>query len=331
VLEHGGRLRAAASRYRLPLRRWLDLSTGINPDPWPAPAIPTSAWTRLPEEEDGLTDIAQAYYASPSLLPVAGSQAAIQALPGLRGQSKVGVLAPTYAEHAWRWRQAGHEVHEILPSDCAEVSASVDVLLLANPNNPTGHRFRRDELLRWHAQLATRGGWLIVDEAFADPDPNDSLAAECHRDGLIVLRSLGKFFGLPGARVGFVLAASSLLQSLQERLGPWPIPGPSRIVARAALADRVWQAATREHLSKQSIRLEQLLSRNGLAPTGGCELFQWVATPHARRLHEALARRAILTRVFDDPPSLRFGLPGADTDWRRLDQTLHELQAGHSE
>jgi cobalamin biosynthetic protein CobC len=61
MLEHGGRLREAARRYGIPLDAWLDLSTGINPGPWPVPAIPVSAWARLPEDDDGLIDAARAY------------------------------------------------------------------------------------------------------------------------------------------------------------------------------------------------------------------------------------------------------------------------------
>jgi len=58
-----------------------------------------------------LNAAAKAFYRAPQLLPVAGSQAAIQALPRLRARSRVVVAAPSYAEHAYRWTQAGHAVH----------------------------------------------------------------------------------------------------------------------------------------------------------------------------------------------------------------------------
>ena len=321
-LPHGGRLREAARRYGIPLDAWLDLSTGINPHAYPVPAIPVSAWARLPEDNDGLIDAARAYYEAPHVLPVAGSQAAIQALPPLRTPCRVGIITPGYAEHANAWRRAGHEVAAVPVAGLAEAARQVDVLVVINPNKPTGDRFPPDTLLDWHARLTTRAGWLVVDEAFMDPTPADSLARYSASPGLIVLRSLGKFFGLAGARVGFVLAEAALLRGLTEALGPWPLAGPSRAVASDALADTVWQGAMRRELPETSTRLAQLLTAHGLVPTGGCGLFQWVVTREVNALHESLARKGILTRLFHDPPSLRFGLPGTEQGWMRLEGAL---------
>jgi cobalamin biosynthetic protein CobC len=320
--HHGGRLRAAAARYGIPLTQWLDLSTGINPHPWPVPALAAHAWTRLPEPDDDLVDAARAYYGAAHVLPVAGSQAAIQALPALRHAQRVGVLAPAYAEHARAWHRHGHRVTPLDVHAIDQQVNNVDVLVLLNPNNPTGARFARDDLLGWHQRLAMRGGWLVVDEAFADTRPEHSLAAYTGRTGLVVLRSLGKFFGLAGARVGFVLAAPDLLRALDQHLGPWTVAGPARAVACAALTDHAWQATTRIRLAHAATRLARLLERHGLAPAGGTELFQWLRTPAAAPLHAYLAHRGILTRLFDDPPSLRLGLPGDDCEWQRLDTTL---------
>lgn len=320
--EHGGRLRQAAGRYGIPIAHWLDLSTGINPRGWPVPAPPRVAWARLPEEEDGLEAAARSYYGAQGLLAVAGSQAAIQALPRLRDRSRVGVLDPGYFEHAQTWWRAGHQVMPVTAERLDEAVPASDVLVLIHPNNPTGARFPLDRLLAWQARLAARGGWLVVDEAFMDMTPEASLAPFCPRSGLIVLRSLGKFFGLAGARVGFVLAPPRLLEKLDDLLGPWAVSAPARWVAARALADRDWQQGNRRCLAAAGERLGVLLARYGLAPDGGCGLFQWVRTPDAARLQDRLARRGILTRLFAEPPSLRFGLPGAEADWERLDATL---------
>jgi len=325
MLEHGGRLQRAAREFDIALADWLDLSTGVSPFGWPVPPVPASAWQRLPEDDDGLIEAALAYCGAPSLLPVAGSQAAIQALPWLRGHSRVGVLAPGYAEHAQAWQRAGHEVERRPAADLLADADGFDVIVLIHPNNPGGDRFERDALLALHAALAARGGWLVVDEAFIDVTPQYSLCAFSDREGLIVLRSVGKFFGLAGARAGFVCAAPGLLEALRERLGPWTLSGPARHVLRLALADRSWHAETRARLPVQSARLATLLARHGLPPSGGCALFQWCRHDEAATLHRRLAEQGILVRLFDTPASLRFGLPPDDAAFDRLAAALASL------
>lgn len=328
MLEHGGRLLRAAREYGIAPSDWLDLSTGISPFAWPVPPIPASAWMRLPEDDDGLIEVARAYYGAPRLLPVAGSQAAIQALPRLRQASRVGVIAPGYNEHAHAWRQAGHAVISLPAQALLARADDFDVIVLIHPNNPGGERFERGPLLELHARLVERGGWLIVDEAFMDATPAHSLCPETEREGLIVLRSAGKFFGLAGARAGFVCASAIVLEALRELLGPWTLSGPTRHVLRQALADRAWQDSARDRLHAGSTRLAELLTKHGLSPTAGCAFFQWWRHDDAPALHRALAARGVLTRRFDAPPSLRFGLPGSDDDFRRLDAALGDVVAG---
>jgi len=322
MLEHGGRLRQAARRYGIVPADWLDLSTGINPNGWPVPPLSATAWSCLPENDDGLEAAARTYYGTEALLPVAGSQAAIQALPLLRGACCVGVLAPGYAEHAHAWRRAGHATRPLAAGDVDDAVAQVDVLVLVHPNNPTGACFTLPQLLGWHARLAARDGWLVVDEAFLDATPDASLAPFCPRPGLIVLRSLGKFFGLAGARVGFVLAPPELLQRLDEQLGPWAVSGPARAVASLALEDHAWQTLTRARLMHDAQRLCELLRAYGLTPAGGSRLFQWVVTPQAAAIHDRLARQGVLVRLYAEPVSLRIGLPANDTQWQRLHAAL---------
>lgn len=322
MLEHGGRLQRAAREYGIAAEHWLDLSTGISPFGWPVPPIPAAAWQRLPEDEDGLIEAACAYYEAPKVLPVAGSQAAIQMLPRLRAPSRVGVIAPGYAEHAYAWQRVGHQVNthaaELLLADLSRW----DVLVLIHPNNPGGERFDVATLLRVHAELAMRGGWLVIDEAFMDVTPQHSLCRYTDRAGLIVLRSAGKFFGLAGARAGFVCAAGTVAESLREALGPWTLSGPTRHVMRLALADRAWQAQARIRLAQVSGRLAALLAQHGCALSAGCGLFQWCCRDDAAHVHQALAQRGILTRLFETPASLRFGLPPDDAAFERLDQAL---------
>lgn len=331
MLEHGGKLLQAVAHYGIPTSEWLDLSTGINPVGWLVDRLPPEVWRRLPEAEDGLLDAARLYYGAQHILPVAGSQPAIQTLPLMRPAARVGMLFPSYNEHARAWKRRGHQVRALAASDLDCAVREVDVLVLCNPNNPTGERFSAEQLLAWHAKLSSRGGWLVVDEAFGDGANEASLSRSCGRPGLVVLRSLGKFFGLAGARVGFVLAWPDLLQQLEEELGPWTIAGASRWVAMHALNDEVWQRETRLRLKSDAQRLRDLLTRSGWAPHGSTMLFQWVKTEQAGWLHEQLAQRAILTRLFREPLSIRFGLPGAEQEWTRLAHALEELSMQRSQ
>ncbi|TSA49128.1 MAG: threonine-phosphate decarboxylase [Nitrosomonadales bacterium] len=328
MLEHGGRLAAAAQAYNIPLADWLDLSTGINPHGWPVPDMPPEVWRRLPEDSDGLTAAASAYYSTDCTpLPAAGSQPLIQALPRLRSPCRVAMLTPAYAEHAYAWQRCGHQVISTPADDLAQEKLSeearrADVLLLCNPNNPTGHVFPPSLLLEWLDALAARGGWLVVDEAFMDATPGGSLASHAGRSGLVVLCSLGKFFGLAGARVGFALTWDALRADLEEEIGPWPIGGPARWAALHALCDTAWQAGMRKRLSAESQRLAALLSTHHLQPAGGSALFQWCPTTEAEAVAATLARQGILVRLFTQPHSLRFGLPGSEAEWQRLETAL---------
>jgi len=326
MLEHGGRLRRAARQYGIPQNDWQDLSTGINPNCWAVSPVPAEVWQSLPQDDDELDVAAQSYYGSEKLLAVAGSQAAIQTLPMLRTSSRVALVAPSFAEHALAWQRCGHQVASVPVTEILQAGADADVVVIINPNNPSGKFFNREALLILQAQLAVRGGWLVVDEAFMDATPEHSLASVSPRPGLIVLRSLGKFFGLAGARVGFVLAEQAILQPQAELLGPWTIAAPSRYVATQALRDVEWQIATRQALPLASDRLAKILAVAGLTPTGGCSLFQWVCCDDAAAIHQQLAQQGILTRLYDAPHSLRFGLPRDEAHWAWLADALGKIK-----
>ncbi|KQQ80031.1 threonine-phosphate decarboxylase [Xanthomonas sp. Leaf131] len=327
MLEHGGRLRRAAHTYGLPLAQWLDLSTGVSPFAWPVPAAPAEVWQRLPEDDDGLAECAAAYYDAPQVLPVAGSQAAIQALPLLRAASRVGVLAPGYAEHAHAWQRAGHHVTAMSAAQLLQSGDTLDVIVLIHPNNPCADTFAIDTLLQLHARLAARGGWLVIDEAFMDATPQHSVCAYTQMPGLIVLRSVGKFFGMAGARAGFVCAQPAILDAMREHVGPWTLSGPTRWALKQALADTPWQTQARARLHAASQRLAQLLRSHAIEPTASTAFFQWCRRDDAAALYAALAQRGILTRLFDTPASLRFGLPPDAAAEARLAAALREVMA----
>ncbi|UMR32577.1 threonine-phosphate decarboxylase CobD [Massilia sp. MB5] len=320
MLEHGGNLRDAALRFGR--SDWLDLSTGINPAWYPVPPLADQAWHRLPENDPALAAAACAFYGAPSMLPVAGTQAAIQSLPRLRAPSRVIVAAPSYAEHAHHWAQHGHAMRQVPYAELDGAVAQADVLVICNPNNPTGATVPASDLLRWHAQLAARGGWLVVDEAFGDTDGGNSIAAHTHLPGLIALRSIGKFFGLAGLRLGFVAAHGEILKPLADMLGPWSISGPAQQIAIAALRDHAWQELTRRQLRDSGQHLRGLLAAQGIA-SQGTDLFQWWPEAQPEQFHEFMAQHGIWVRLFTQAArGIRLGLPPDEMGWQRLQTAL---------
>lgn len=341
--QHGGRLNDAIERWGIPHEQWLDLSTGINPLGWPVPAVPADVWHRLPEPDDGLEATIRCWAGAPYLsacVPVAGSQAAIMTLPGLRKPCRVGVPLPGYREHAHWWQAHGHSVHGIPVDQMASADDdwldslwldSLDVLVCINPNNPVGQTIPKERLLGWHQRLVERGGWLVVDEAFLDGlearegAESLSMAPYAGQPGLVVMRSLGKFFGLAGLRAGAVLTCSDIAVPLAEASGPWPLSGPARFLMMQALGDVVWQAQTATQLQQHSQRLHRLLLDAGFPASSGTDLFRYIAIDKAHAIADDLASKGILVRVFDQPSALRFGLPGAEREWLKLERALAQL------
>ena len=322
MLEHGGNLRDATLRFGR--SDWLDLSTGLNPRWYPAPTLPGNAWHRLPEASPELAQAAQACYGAPLMLPVAGTQAAIQALPRLRAPSRVTVAAPSYAEHAHQWHGHGHTLTQIPYAELDAAIAHSDVVVVCNPNNPTGATVPAAQLLDWASQLAAHGGWLVVDEAFGDTARHNSVAAHTGMPGLIVLRSVGKFFGLAGIRLGFVAAHAGLLRDLADLLGPWTISGPAQHIALAALHDHAWQTSTHDYLHAEGARLAALLASHGIASTG-TPLFQWWAEPQLEAFWQHMAERGVWVRLFREAArGIRLGLPPDQAGWLRLELALKE-------
>ena len=314
---HGGGIEAA--RRHFGEGDWIDLSTGINPHAWPGAADMAVDWQHLPDPDAlaRLEAVAAAFFGVDArhVCAVPGSEIGLR-LTGMVVGGPARYIAPSYRTHG-----------EMIV-DCAQIDREAarrhdGTLILANPNNPDGHAIGADAM---QALLNARGpdDWLLVDEAFADVDPGASIATSVDDDArLVVFRSFGKFFGLAGVRLGFVIAPQTIIAALRERLGAWPLSAAAIAIGTAAYADRDWIDATQRRLPTEAAALDALLARACFRPTGDCPLFRLIEAGDAQVLFERLARRAILTRPFADQPHwLRIGLP-ADADARaRLEAAL---------
>jgi len=317
--DHGGNLDFAQRRFGGRLEDWIDLSTGINHQPYPVPALEPRHWSVLPSQSDvaSLHEAArQAYATTASVLAVAGAQAAIGLLPRLAPAGRARILAPTYDEYAPALSDACWQVDEVGDLDAL---AGADLAVVVNPNNPDGRQHDPARLLA----LRSRVRRLVVDESFADAVPGVSLSTKAGEAGLLVLRSFGKFYGLAGLRLGFVLGNEVDVARLAAMAGPWPVSGAAIEIGRKALLDRDWAAAAIARLEKDSLRLDSLAVGAGWTLIGGTSLFRLYDVGDADAAQARLARAQIWSRVFMEKPHwLRLGLPGDEREWTRLAAAL---------
>jgi cobalamin biosynthetic protein CobC len=323
-LAHGGDIAAARKMFPGAPEPFIDLSTGINPHPWPLPALPDEIFSRLPDRASirQLAAVAAKAYGAPSpehVVPAPGTQLLLPQVAGLLKPGKALILRTTYAEHRRAAALAGHEV-----ADVTGVSQlrDADLAIVVNPNNPDGRIVEKRALLSL-ADSLQHDGILVVDESFADVAPGISLADETDRDNIVVLRSFGKFYGLAGIRLGFAIASPHLANRLDAILGPWAVSGPAVAIGEKALADVGWKSRTLDRLAADARRLDELLAKAELEIVGGTSLYRLTRSQDASDLFNRLGRAGILVRRFTEEPTwLRWGLPAVEIEWRRLGATL---------
>ncbi len=325
-IEHGGALHRAVAQFGGTPSEWIDLSTGINPELFPLPDISPETWNRLPDQTllDTAIEAAQRYYGACDkafIVAAPGTQALIQILPELINVGEVAILGPTYQEHELSFKDAGWRV-----SHCAgieEIPESAKVAVIVNPNNPDGRIVPAKILIDLVKEMHSRGGFLIVDEAFADPHPECSVASHAGMAGLFVLKSFGKFFGLGGLRLGFALTTEENAKKIKLKLGPWAVSGPALVIATHAFSDA---ALLRDYTSRLKIRrklLADVFAQSQLTEVGGTMLFSLVRFTEGHRLHDKLCEQHVLTRKFSYAPQwLRFGLPLDKSAAERLHKRL---------
>jgi cobalamin biosynthetic protein CobC len=325
-LFHGGDLGAARRLFPGAPEPFIDLSTGINPYPYPVPRLAAELFARLPAPADmqALARAAARAYGAPSgahVVPVPGTQIGLPMVARLAPPGRAAVLTPGYAEHSRAAALAGHKVEAVSRlDDCGDAA----LVIVANPNNPDGRLFARNDLLALAGDLRRRGGLLVIDEAFMDiARPGVSLAPDVAGGNVIVLRSFGKFFGLAGLRLGFAIAAPPLGREIAAALGPWAVSGPAIAVGTRALADTLWIERTCVRLGKSAQRLDAVLANIALPLVGGTTLFRLVQSPAANALFRHLGEAGIWVRAFPENANwLRFGLPGSEMAWKRLKAAL---------
>ncbi len=305
--DHGGGLDAACATYGGARHDWLDLSTGINPQPYPVPSLTHDIWADLPDmvAQDRLIAAARALWnvsAQLDIVVAPGTSALIAKIPSLCAKARVHIQTPTYNEHAAAFRAQGWEIVQ---------KGDAEARVIVHPNNPTGALFGGD----------ARGlaGLTVIDESFADIAPQISLGALAHQPGVVVLKSFGKFWGLAGMRLGFAICSPEIARRLRDHIGPWAVSGPALQIGSLALEDHRWQAQTRARLFGDAEQMDILMETVGITCIGGTLLFRLYRVKNARAAQVHLAEHMIWSRVFPYSDRwIRLGLPGCEADWDRL-------------
>ena len=306
--DHGGGLDGAIAVFGGTRSDWIDLSTGINPVPYPMPSLPADAWTALPDKGAfaALYTAARKFWNVPEtadVLAATGASAIIAAIPQALPKGTVHIPGPTYNEHAAAFAAAGWET-----SDQAS-----HAMVAVHPNNPDGKT--------WHASDMT-ANYTVIDESFCDIAPKASLIAQTERPGTLVLKSCGKFWGLAGLRLGFVMGDPALIARLRDLLGPWQVSGPALAIGTAALSDPDWAMQTRARLAQDADRMDALMIKRGAVPCGGTDLFRLYEVDDAAALQFTLAKHHVWTRVFPyNSRWIRLGLP-APHQWTQLEAAV---------
>ncbi len=305
--DHGGGIDAARAQYGGARGDWLDLSTGINPVPYPLPDLPADAWNALPDAAatKTLADAARRFWNIPdqaAILAAPGASALIARIPFLVQKGSVRVEKVTYNEHQAAFIAAGWQVSD----------KNADARVVVSPNNPTGDY--------WDG--CDPAPLMIIDESFCDLDPTRSHMSMATKPGTLILKSFGKFWGLAGLRLGFAIGDPAPIAALAEMLGPWPVSGPALHIGALALSDQAWADATRKRLATDAARLDGMMTAKGAEIAGGTDLFRLYRVDDAARWQDHLAGHHVLGRIFPYSTTyLRLGLPAPDR-WDQLEAAL---------
>lgn len=327
---HGGQLEKIKQQYPKQTQPWVDLSTGISPFSYPLTSEEKTCALSLPQHHDALISAAADYYGTSQLVVTPGSMWGIQTLPLIRrlrySDDMRPVLIPRqgFNEHKKAWLKWGFKVetYDNQPSPSQLVSAQACIVI--NPNNPTGQIFQPTQLTKCYQALTMNNGDLIVDEAFLDVYPELSMAPETDKPNLIILKSFGKYFGLPGLRIGALIAHPSVLDIASRLLNEWSISSAAQATAIEAWLDMRWHALHKRKLKAAAERLQALLAKVEMV-TQGTVFFQTHYCAHAKSLYEYLLNQAIYVRLLDDESGVRIALPKRESEWARLESALLEF------
>ena len=255
--EHGGNILSLARQRGLSPTELIDFSASINPlglSPVVRNAIVNALDTLVhyPDNDCGELKLALAEFHGLKQEHFAianGSTEIIYTLPGLLPGKSALIVSPTFSEYTNALRLHQREIRHLplSPADGFALNldrlASLlenyyDALYLCNPGNPSGALYPRRVVEQVYDLCRDTGTFLVLDEAFMDFSEEESAKTVIiAADQGIVLRSMTKFYGIPGLRLGYAMAAPSLIERLSSLGGPWSVNTLAQVAGVAALRD----------------------------------------------------------------------------------------------
>ncbi len=329
---HGGNIYDMARHYKLRPEAIIDFSSNINPL-GPSPRVLRALRSHLrwisrypePHAQGLVCDLARFHSLPQEAIVVGnGSTALIYRLPyALKAKSAL-VLHPTFSEYERAFALGGCRIDMLMRDEASGfrppwqqlfkgLRRGYGVVMLCNPNNPTGDVMSKDELTEFVEEAARQGTVVIVDEAFMDFHEDGTLKYEVLRRGnLIVLRSMTKCYALAGLRLGFLVASPPLAKRVREADEPWAVSALAQIAGRESLKDRNYLRRTLKLITTERQYLtERLAEIRGLMvyPSVANFLLLKITRPgwDAPRLQQGLIRYGMLIRDCRSFPGLGGG------------------------
>jgi threonine-phosphate decarboxylase len=323
--KHGGNIYQAARHLGVKPEKLIDFSASINPLGY-APrakkvlASPQTAVLNYPDPEahDFIKALA-AYHNLPAdhFVPGNGSSEFIHLIPYLLRPKSVLIVAPAFTEYENTYQRAKGVVFFFTTTDkdgfaiqekalFDELRRGYSAIYICNPGCPTGVLHSPKMLRELTSVAAKKGTAVILDETFIDFAENNSLKAEtAHFDNLMILRSMTKFFALPGLRAGYAITHPKNVEKLQEKLPPWSMNALAQRAAAASLLDVTHIQKSLQFVQENRDVLAADLRSLRLTVFKSCTNFLLVrlaeAAPlTATQLAEKLLARGILIRSCED-------------------------------
>ena len=329
---HGGNIEEIAKKYRLREEKIIDFSANINPLGPPSKVIKAlkenlDKIVRYPDPEAiNLRRELSKYLKINSESIIAGNGAVelIHLICRALKPQKALIVVPTFSEYESTLKSIGCKIQFFLLQsrenfrlDIEELSKNIkkigssrpyqgrDLLFLCNPNNPTGQLINKTDLLKIINVAQKRGVFVLIDEVFMDfveQEGKETLIYEAaRRDNLFIIRSLTKFFALPGIRIGYGIGNEDILKRMKIHKEYWSVNVLAQIAGMASLRDKEYIKKTKKLIAKERKFLYNKLSKiNGLKPYPSAANFILCRLANnkmdSKNLQKKLIRKNILIR-----------------------------------